>query len=61
MPLIILYESKVKFMSKLLLESLIQLAPAGVAQWIEHGPANHRVASLIPSQGTCLACRPGPW
>ena len=29
---------------------------AGVAQWIEHQPANQRVASLIPSQGTCLGC-----
>ena len=32
---------------------------AGVAQWIECQPANQRVASLIPSQGTCLGCRPG--
>ena len=24
---------------------------SGVAQWIKHGPANQRVASLIPSQG----------
>ena len=35
--------------------------PPGVAQWIEHRPANQRVASSIPSQGTCLGCRPGPW
>ena len=33
---------------------------AGAAQWTEHGPANQRVTSLIPSQGTCLGCRPGP-
>ena len=33
-------------------------ALAGVAQWIEQQPANQRVASLIPSQGTCLGCRP---
>ena len=33
---------------------------AGVAQWIEHWPANQRVTGLIPSQGTCLGCRPGP-
>ena len=32
---------------------------AGVAQWIEHWPANQRVAGSIPSQGTCLGCRPG--
>ena len=36
------------------------LALAGVAQWIEHRPANQRVTHAIPSQGTCLACRPGP-
>ena len=27
---------------------------------IEHGYANQRVAGLIPSQGTCLGCEPGP-
>ena len=36
------------------------MALAGVAQWIEHGPANQRVAGSIPSQGTFLGCRPGP-
>ena len=35
-------------------------ALAGVAQWIEHGTANQSVAGSIPSQGTCLGCRPGP-
>ena len=35
-------------------------ALAGVAQWIEVGPANQRVTSSIPSQGTRLGCRPGP-
>ena len=35
-------------------------ALAGIAQWIECQPANQRVTSLIPSQGTCLGCRPGP-
>ena len=35
-------------------------ALAGVVQWIEHRPVNQRVAGLIPSQGTCLGCRPGP-
>ena len=29
---------------------------AGVAQWIEHRPANQRVTGWIPSQGTCLGC-----
>ena len=37
------------------------LALAGVAQWIEHGPANRKVVGSIPSQGTCLGCGPGPW
>ena len=36
------------------------LTLAGVAQWTECQPANHRVAGSIPSQGTCLGCRPGP-
>ena len=35
-------------------------ALAGVAQWIECQPANQRVSGSIPSQGTCLGCRPGP-
>ena len=35
-------------------------ALVGVAQWIEHWPVNQRVTSSIPSQGTCLGCRPGP-
>ena len=33
---------------------------AGVAQWIECQPVNQRVIGSIPSQGTCLGCRPGP-
>ena len=37
-----------------------KLALAGVAQWIECCPANQKVASLIPSQGTCLGCGSGP-
>ena len=36
------------------------IALAGVTQWIERGPANQRVTGLIPSQGTCLGCRPDP-
>ena len=36
------------------------LALAGVAQRIEHWPVNQRVVCSIPSQGTCLGCRPGP-
>ena len=37
-----------------------KIALAGVAQRIECKPANQRVAGLIPSQGTCLGCGPGP-
>ena len=33
---------------------------AGVVQWNEHWTVNQRVTGLIPSQGTCLGCRPGP-
>ena len=36
-------------------------ALAGVAQWMECWPAKQGVAGSIPSQGTCLGCRPGPW
>ena len=36
------------------------LTLADVAQWIECWPVNQKVASSIPSQGTCLDCRPGP-
>ena len=35
-------------------------ALAAVAQCVEHVPANPRVAGSIPSQGTCLGCKPGP-
>ena len=36
------------------------LALTGGAQWVEHHPANQKVTGWIPSQGTCLGCRPGP-
>ena len=36
------------------------VALAGMAQWIECWPVNQRVSGSIPSQGTCLDCRPGP-
>ena len=35
-------------------------ALAGVAPWTEHKPENQKVTGLIPGQGTCLGCRPGP-
>ena len=38
----------------------LSAALAGVAQWIECWPVNQKVAGLIPSQGTCLRCGPGP-
>ena len=38
----------------------IESTMVGVAQWIECQPANQRAAGLIPSQGTCLGCGPGP-
>ena len=34
----------------------MKLTLAGVAQWIEHQPANQRVADSIHSQGTRLGC-----
>ena len=34
-------------------------APAGMAQWIEHRPANQGIEGSIRSQGTCLGCGPG--
>ena len=33
---------------------------ASVAQCIERWPADQKVASSIPSHGTCLGCRLGP-
>ena len=36
------------------------LALAAVTQWIQCQPVNQTVAGSIPSQGTCLGCRPGP-
>ena len=36
------------------------LALVCVAQCLEHGPVNQMVAGLIPSQGICLGCGPGP-
>ena len=34
---------------------------AGVAQWSECWTVNQRVASSIPSRGTCLGCGLGSW
>ena len=38
----------------------LYFALVGAAQWTECRPANQRVTGLIPSQGTCLGCGPGP-
>ena len=38
----------------------MQMALAGVAQWILRQSVNQRATSLIPSQDTCLGCTPGP-
>ena len=38
----------------------LDVALAGLAQWIEHRPMNQRVTGSIPSQGTLLGCGPGP-
>ena len=35
---------------------ILKMGLTGIAQWV----ANQKVISLIPSQGTCLGCRPGP-
>ena len=32
----------------------LEVALAGVAQWIEHLPANQKVTGSVPCQGTCL-------
>ena len=55
----------------MLYKNLLKMTLAGVAQWIEHWPMNQaqwighwpmnqRVASSIPSQGTCQCCGLGP-
>ena len=36
-------------------------ALALMTQCIERWPADQEVTALIPSQGTCLGCGPGPW
>ena len=39
---------------------MLLYALAGVAQWTERWPMKQEVTGLIPSQGTCLGCGPGP-
>ena len=48
-------EVRVTFLLLLPLK-LLQLALAGVDQWIEHWLVNQNVAGSVPSQGTGLGC-----
>ena len=41
--------------------NLSKINLAGVAQWIEHWPANQKVTGSIPGQDTYLDGGPGPW
>ena len=38
----------------------LRAALAGVGQWVGPCPTKQKVAGLIPGQGTCLGCGPGP-
>ena len=49
----------IRAMGKILVVTEVFCSLAGMAQWIEHWPGNQSVASLIPSQGTCLGCGTG--
>ena len=42
-------------------QNIITVALASVAQWVVHHSKNLKVTGWIPSQDTCLGCRPGPW
>ena len=55
------YAKLIPLRSFLVLTLKNESAPAGVSQWTECQPVNQRVTGSIPSQGTCLGCRPGPW
>ena len=47
-------------LENIMLSEISPSALTGVAQWTECQPENQKVTSLIPSQGTCLDCGPGP-
>ena len=51
-PHLFLWWLYISFMFRTLKKILFCLS--GVAQWIDGGPVNQRIASSIPSQGTCL-------
>ena len=52
-----LYDTKNKYLKQI---KKLKRVLAGVAQWIEHGPANPKVVSSVPSQGSCQGCGPRP-
>ena len=56
-----IYNLKGGFKKKIFVDQDVKPALAGVAQWIECGPAKQRVTGLIPSQGSYLGFGPGPW
>ena len=39
---------------------IVNTAMTGVAQWVGDHSTKQKVTGLIPSQGTCLGCEPGP-
>ena len=43
-----------------ILREICEMALADVTQWIKQGSVKQRIIGSIPSQGTCLGCRPGP-
>ena len=48
------YVKQRDFCTQIIKIKIATWALAGVAQWIEHGPVNQRVAGSIPSQSTYL-------
>ena len=57
-PFLFLEERRVR-QQKATLKVLLA-ALAGVAQWMELPACDPKGHWFIPSQGTCLGCRPGP-
>ena len=53
-----LQETHLKYKDTNTLKATVSMALAGVAQWIERGPVNQRIASSLPSEGTCLGILP---
>ena len=42
------------------IKNVLDMALAGVPQWIECWPVNQGVTGSIPGQGPCLGCGFGP-